>query len=215
MRSLRRAARLQVSARRFAFEITTITVGILIALSVDGIVEWNRERALVREARASITREIADNLKGLEGTFPAFEKHERDLEQALQFANELLQTGKTDVNQLNFALSMPSLNRASWQTAERTGALSYMEYADVKEYNELYELQDVVVESQRALVARLSGLLAFIGGSEGGDPSKSRAQDLEAFRTRVLDAIGAAYIHKSLARSLADEYKKAEARQSP
>ena len=81
---------------------------------------------------------------------------------------------------------MPSLNRTSWQTAERTGALGYMEYADVKAYNELYELQDVVVDSQRALLARLSGLLAFIGASEGADPTKSRAQDSEACRTRGL-----------------------------
>jgi hypothetical protein len=88
-----------------------------------------------------------------------------------------------------------------------------MEYSDVKELNELYEMQDLVVDSQRRLVSSLSGLLAVIGGG-GGDPTKSRPQDLEAFRARLLDAMGAATVHKSLARALADEYEKAEARQS-
>src|SRR5207302_1432447 len=42
-------------------QLGTITAGVLIALSLEGVRETIRDRALVREARANIKREIADN----------------------------------------------------------------------------------------------------------------------------------------------------------
>ena len=54
------------SLKEFSLQLVTITAGILIALSLEGLVEWNHNRALVREARTTISREIADNRKELE-----------------------------------------------------------------------------------------------------------------------------------------------------
>lgn len=47
--------------RRFLFEITTITLGILIALWIDEVREARRDAGLVRSAREQLAREIADN----------------------------------------------------------------------------------------------------------------------------------------------------------
>ena len=91
---------------------------VLIALSIDGVLALYRQRALVREAHAAIAQEIDANLSDLEGALPALDAHDRHLEQALRFADDLLRTGKTDVHELRFALNFASLNRASWQTAE-------------------------------------------------------------------------------------------------
>jgi hypothetical protein len=200
---------LRDTARRFTFEIAAITAGILIALSIDAFVERQRERALVSQARAGISREIADNRQDLERGSKSLEKHMDDLIQALRFADEMLRARKSDVHELNIGVSFPSLNRAAWQTAERTGALGYMDYDEVKEFSELYELQDLVADSQRQLLVRLSGLTAVIAGA-GGDPTKASAQDLQVFRSRLLDSIGALTIHRSLAGQLADGYKKRE-----
>ena len=52
--------------REFVFQLATITAGVLIALSVDGVVEWRRERALVREAQAAIRQEVTANFRDLE-----------------------------------------------------------------------------------------------------------------------------------------------------
>ena len=117
----------------------------------------------------------------------SLEKHMDDLTQALRFADEMLRARKSDVHELNIGFSFPSLNRAAWQTAERTGALGFMDYDEVKEFSELYELQDLVADSQRQLLVRLSGLTAMIAGA-GGDPTKASAQDLQVFRSRLLDA---------------------------
>jgi hypothetical protein len=106
-----------------SFQLATITAGVLIALSVDRVLELRRQRSLVREAHAAIAQEIQANLRDLEEALPALDQHQRDLAQALRFADDLIRRGKTDVHSLRFALSMASLTRASWQAAERTGAL--------------------------------------------------------------------------------------------
>lgn len=193
----------------FVFQIVTIMAGILIALWVDNVVEARRERALVRDAHAAIAREIADNLKALNDGLPSLDEHERGLRNAMQFTEDLLKRGKTDIKNLDFNLKMPTLNRASWQSAERTGALGYMDFADVKTYAEIYDLQELVAENQRQQVARVADVMARLFAGEGGDPLKMRPPELEAFRGRLMDALGAITVHKSLAQQLAAHYTRA------
>jgi hypothetical protein len=200
------------TTRWFVFELLTITAGILIALSIDGVLELRREWALVREAHAAIAFEIAENLRDLEGTLPALDVHERGLKEGLRIVEGLIRNETVTNTKFQAPLSTPSLNRASWQTADRTGALGYMEYADVKTYSELYELQDLVVESQRELVRRLPSLSSLILMNEGGDALRTRSQDLEAVRARLIESIGAVALHRELAIQLADAYKRAPKR---
>lgn len=51
----------------YAFQFVTVTAGVLIALLIDGLVDWNHNRELVATARQMIAREVAGNLKELEG----------------------------------------------------------------------------------------------------------------------------------------------------
>ena len=52
----------------YAFQFITVTAGVLIALFIDGLADWNAKRELVASARATIMRELADNKKDLEAT---------------------------------------------------------------------------------------------------------------------------------------------------
>jgi hypothetical protein len=196
----------------FVFQIITIIAGILIALWVDNIVEARREQSLVRDAHAAIAREIADNLKSLTESLPALDRHERHLKSALQFADDLRKQGKTAISSIELTLSMPSLNRASWQSAERTGALGYMDFGDVQAYAEIYDLQDFVVQRQYEQLTRIADVMSRLYGGEDGDPMKMRPPELEAFRSRVLDALGALTIHKSLVEGLVKAYQRAPKR---
>jgi hypothetical protein len=197
------------TAREFGFQLATIIAGILIALWVDSLVEARRERAIVRSAHEAISREMAENLRALNDSLPSLDEHERALTTGLRFADDLRKRGKTDIRTLNFGINIPSLNRASWQSAERTGALGYMAFADVKAYAEIYDLQDLVVANQRQQIARISDVTARLFGGEKNDPTLLRGDELEAFRSRVLDALGAATIHKTLATQLVKAYKEA------
>lgn len=49
------------SIKDILLQLLTITLGILIALSFEGMREWRQERVLVNEARENMLREIRDN----------------------------------------------------------------------------------------------------------------------------------------------------------
>lgn len=70
-------------------ELSTITAGVLIALFLEGLVQWGRGVALVREARGTILREIADNRREVESVLSSVDSRRKNLEQALQFAERL------------------------------------------------------------------------------------------------------------------------------
>ena len=55
------------SFKELLVQLFTITLGVLIALGLEGLVEWQHHRSLVREAREMIDREIEDNRKDLGG----------------------------------------------------------------------------------------------------------------------------------------------------
>jgi hypothetical protein len=173
------------------------------------ILRPSRSTVLVLDAHAAIAREIADNLQALSASMPSLDEHERALRTGLRFADELRKRGKTDIRSLNFGIVMASLHRASWQSAERTGALGYMAFADVKAYAEIYDLQDLVVGDQRQQLVRISDVTARLFGGENGDPTLMRPAELETFRSRVLDALGAAATHKTLSAQLLQAYKEA------
>jgi len=107
-------------------QLFTITLGVLIALGLEGLVEWQHHRSLVREAREMIDREIEDNRKDLGGELALMSKRKQDLGQAFQLADELLTTKQSQIHEFSLGMQLASLDDASWRTAERTSALSYM-----------------------------------------------------------------------------------------
>ena len=156
----------------------------LIALLINGLVEWNNNRQLVEQARATIRLEVEANLKELAGLPENIKRSASELETALRFADQLLATGTTDVRSLRLKFDLATLNSSGWQTAERTGALAHMDYVEVQEYSEIYTMQQLFDEQARKaidLVATSSSLVA-----SGFDPTKASADDLKDFRRHVM-----------------------------
>jgi hypothetical protein len=58
----------------------------------------------------------------------------------------------------------------------------------------------------------MASVLSRLYGGEDGDPTKMRAAELEAFRSRTMDALGSVAIHKTVAKNLVDAYKRAPKR---
>lgn len=116
------------SFRDFLLQLVTITAGVLIALALEGLLEWNHYRILVREARETISRELADNRKEVDIALAGLDARKKNLDTALRFANELLNTKKSDVHEIKLEFNIAELGVSSWQSAETTGALGHMEY---------------------------------------------------------------------------------------
>jgi hypothetical protein len=183
-------------SRGLLAELVVIVAGVLIALSLEGLRGWAADRALAREAHATIRREIADNLAEVESVLATKEARDKALDDAVRFADELLERGTTDVHEVELGFAMAELSSASWETAERTGALAEMAYADVREYAHIYEAQARFQEQQQRSLDRLATASAIFYAAD--DPTKAGADDLVTFRDEVLRMRAALNVQQQL-----------------
>src|SRR3954447_18680438 len=73
-----------------AKHLAIITVGVCIALALEGIVSWADHRLLVREATANVIAELRTNRKELDSLFASLEQEKAQLEHADEVADLLL-----------------------------------------------------------------------------------------------------------------------------
>jgi hypothetical protein len=145
--------RARLSAGAWLFQLTTITIGVLIALSFDALLQWNADRKLVEEARATIALEIADNLRELDAHLASYDERVAKLDDGLKLLAELEAGVEPTIHEVTLGMDFPSLNDAGWQTAGRTGAMALMEYSEVQELAELYTLQALFTDTLRPVLA--------------------------------------------------------------
>ena len=197
------------SWKDFGLQLVTITAGVLIALSFDGIRESFHNRALVREARENIRREIADNKREIDGEILHVAARGKQIDTALQFAHQLLKSKKTDIDHLELRLDFPTLSTASWQTAERTGALAHMVYAEVQKYATLYDFQSIIAAQHRRALDTMSMALGIMADSEGGDPRNASADELERFRQQIVALKSILFVEEQMSQTASERYRKA------
>ena len=171
------------SVRSFLLELGTITAGVLIALSVDSLREWQQHRSLVRQARETIAREIAANKREVDGALADAPARDARVAAALALVERLMKGDAPTAMEMNLGLGLSELSQAGWQSAERTGALSHMDYAEVQKYSRLYALQELYELQQRRALERLAVAIALFSH---GDPTTAPRADLETFRRELL-----------------------------
>jgi hypothetical protein len=192
------------SAADYTFQFITVTAGVLIALLINGLVDWNSNRELVAQARATIAQEISDNKKELDATMSGFDRDKQALEQAIKFASDMLKVHKTNITSIELHYNMADLLSTGWHTAERTGALSHMDYSQVQKYSKVYDFQDLFLQQQRAILSQIAIASALIQGDF--DPDNPNTKDLENFRERVMQLRGFMEIQQDFAKKLAERY---------
>ena len=192
-----------VNWRDFFVQLVIVTVGVLIALLLQGLVDWQRGQALVREARANLRLELQDNLRDVDGEIAGLKRRQANLDTALQLTNDLFARGTSDINRIDVGSSLANLSSASWRSAERTGALALMEYRHVQALSRVYDAQDLYVAQQRRSLERVAGAMATVAKG----PHAAPRADLEAFRRDVLALLGELTVEGQLAEQLSRSYK--------
>ena len=168
----------------YVFQFITITAGVLIALLINGLVEWKHNRELVAQARTMIAREVADNVKELEGLPETVKKSNADIENGLNLANDLLAKGKSAIHSVNLGFNLPSLSSTSWQTAQQTGALAHMEYDEAQKYSGLYYRQAMFDVQQTKAIDLVASASMLMAGSF--EPDRADPQDVRRFREQLM-----------------------------
>jgi hypothetical protein len=172
------------SAGEWLFQLATITLGVLIALSFDALLEWRANRALVAEARATIAREIAKNRADLESNLAGYEERSAKLRASLKLLDELDAGVEPTVHEYQITWNPPQLARAGWESAERTGALALMDYAEVEHLAGLYSIQQLVEDNAGTAFSATARALAALGVTD--DPYLLPPAARENARVRVL-----------------------------
>jgi hypothetical protein len=187
------------SVKDFLVQLMTITAGILIALSLEGMLEWSHHRTLVSEATENLRHEIADNRREIDkvlGGYPNLKKNE---EAAIQFIADL-QAHRAQGRTLNYSYYFGLLSGTSWSTAQAAGAVAHMEYKDVQRYASIYDKQ----RKFDALQDRLNE--SIVAAIPSDDVKNSNPRELRDWKQRVQTSLAHLSNVEGVARSLRDEY---------
>jgi len=176
------------SVKEFFLELFTITCGILIALSLEGTVEWVHHRHLLHEARGNILSELQENRRTIASTAKEIPAELGNLQRMMSFCRQErshrgsvdLDTAKKNVS-LNFTTG--TISATSWSTAQSAGAINLMDYEEINRYTIIYALQTETAALARQTldkwlqVQRVGGLLT--GRPNLKDLSDSDIADIE------------------------------------
>ncbi len=133
------------SWRDFFIHLITITIGLVIALSLEGCVEWRHHRNLVHEAQASLQVEIKANARELQKVLNDVREDQKILAQDVVMLRKIIANPKVpNQDTPNIQFHLPSFDDVSWETAKSTGALSYMPYEEAHRYSDIYNQQGLV-----------------------------------------------------------------------
>jgi len=204
-----------LTVKETAVHLFIVTLGILIALSLEGLVEWRHHRALVREARANIATEIQDNRKELQKTLERFDLMYKHLSDAAEKVDAMAAAWDPSVAAALFVAPgeanvmyryyVADLRDASHATAQSTGALGYMDYVEVKAYADVYGFQNDYLRGQTtaatATVQSTSlGLLLL---------KKPVPGDVDSVRRQLRLAMGSLMLERTLGMQLMKAYNRA------
>ena len=196
------------SWRDFLLHLLTITIGLLIALSLEGCVEWKHHRNQVHEAEASLQIEIEANARKLQGALQEVESEQKLLAEDVGILRRIIANPKVqnqDWPGINFRL--PTFDRVSWETVKSTGALSYMPYASAHVYADIYDQQDDVYQAE--LQAARDAILSYAPFvNMEHEPSRITADDAVLVKKRMETFQAQLIMVKSMIVELDSKYQK-------
>jgi len=195
------------SAGEWLFQLTTITIGVLIALSFDALLKWNADRTLLNEARATIALEIADNKRELDAHLAAFDARVGRVDNGLKLVGELDAGVEPTIHQVDLKFDFPTLNNSGWQTAERTGAIALMEYTEVQRLARIYALQSLFSDTLQPMFVTTNEAGALMNAP--GEPFENQATR-DAMRARLIQLRAYLALGQQLGTQLSDGYSKLE-----
>jgi hypothetical protein len=183
--------------RDFLLHLFTITVGLLIALALEGCAERWHHRELRNEADANLRQEIQDNEQILATTRNAVIDEKRNLISVVKFLQSRSQDKPFDIQGLNLGFTNSTLSDASWRTATGTGALSFMEYGRVQQFASVHQEQELFSRLEletldRYLQLNSYALFAFDPKAISPEDAKAALPDVSRTLTQLvaMDQVG-------------------------
>ncbi len=195
--------------RETAKHLGIVTVGVLIALTLEGIVSWIDHRMLVREAVVNLTAELRNNKKELDGLFAELDRQSGQLDRLYKIADQL---GKGPIGhgEASLGLGDVELKNAAVTTGQITGAFGYMDYDQVRRYADVYDLQASFMRLQEREDQHLADVLSFVGHIDDSD--RQSAEALARWKSQIDVAGAGVFLRQLRGRQLQKRYEEMLAR---
>jgi hypothetical protein len=186
----------------FLLHIFTITVGLLIALSLEHLVETRHHRHLVHQADAALHTEIEANAKTVAVIRQQIKTTTDVLDKDLATLALLRKNPDTQNESLHFEFNIRGFDDAAWKTTQTAGTFVYMPYEDTSEFSSIYGFQgDVYKVQQQAVNDILSAAALPVTKAKGEKPTPAEIDTM-------VDRIGLAKMRLIFLDSLVDGLDK-------
>lgn len=206
-----------LTLKQAAVHLAIVTAGVLIALTLEGLMESSHQRSLVREASVNLTSELQANQQELERLIGKIEPMRNKLVHAIdvigavpapesvQEAQSLFRAG-SNPNFVMIPWDRAELGGASRTTSEITGAFALREYAEVKKYASVYDRQVLCDKLQEEA---LSSALTAASLGPIVDFQKPSAIEIQDLKRPLRIALGNVLAIEEIGRALHAAYARA------
>jgi hypothetical protein len=160
-----------MSWKEFLVHLLAITIGLLIAVGIEGLVELLREHTLVKEARQTLREEIQFNSDRMADALPEIETEKTSVANSIKFLTRIVERPKDKAAQtgsISANYSLIGLHDTAWRTAQATNALAYMPYAEAQRYSDIYGSQKDFTDQENKLVEDEAQLLGVFAKTDFG-----------------------------------------------
>ena len=140
------------SWRDFFIHLITITIGLLIALSLEGLVESVHKHHLLHQAETNLRDELKNNIATLAGDEQQLDGAKQQAEHNLRLL-AAVKAHHPQGGDLQFRWEWNGQDTAAWDTARNTGAIALMPYETAQGYSVIYG-QQATVDEQAAIYIR-------------------------------------------------------------
>lgn len=152
--------------------IGLMTVGVFIALLLEGVVEHFHHRELVQQARENIRHEIEANHKAAQENLGHLKDNAGKVKAGLNTLHYMRSHPNAKNQSISFSMEEQDLSDAAFRTARDTGAFGFMSYDEVQRYAGLYGFQEGVSKQAGDILRQEAETLAPLVASETEDFSK-------------------------------------------
>ena len=129
-----------IGVKDFFLHLLTIVIGLLIALGLEGWVEYEHHRHVAHQAEDGLRAEIANNAHLVGPIRQQIKDHQKELEANQKFLAEM--RAHRHATGSRITLGSGKFDDISWKTAQNTGAIAYMSYKDAQTFSNIYLEQD-------------------------------------------------------------------------
>lgn len=198
------------SFKDFFLHLLTVILGILIALSLEGLIEWRHHRSLAEEARSNLTAEIRENRELLTGGLAAAPQAEQRLKATIETIEAYRKNHRDDrTSRLDWSFGLFPLSATAWSTAASTGALGYMDYSEVKAYTRAYVLQEEFLTLQQSTLGKWLDLQKWLPRRDPqGSLSNLNNEELSQIEADASAALLHTETEEQIAKDLVQQYAK-------